>query len=285
MLKEIITIFKICLREKLSLKPHLMLRINEPAMAMDFEDQVRGFEMASAFDGPLASVQCFAAYNASRAIKNSKKILELGCGTGHVVTKIAFMNPDKHFIALDLSQEMLNQAQKLAKKMQLTNIEFELGDMTDLSRFESRGIDAVTSSLAFHHLRSLDDLIKTFKAVSSVIGLNGAFSFYDLGKIKFTESINDLISLHKNHLPVYKEDTINSYLAAFTLDDFKKALKLSQLDKRSHLTQTKIIHSFMKANTELMKLDSDQESRFKELFHELSTQNKFLFYVLRLYFS
>lgn len=282
-MNELLSIVKICVRENFTSQPNNQ-RINEPTMAMTMEEQVKGFEIASAFNGPLAPLQCFAAYNASRAIRNATKILDLGCGTGHVITKMAYMNPDKKFIALDLSEGMLEQAEKLAKKMNLTNIEFHLGDMTDLSKFIDQRIDAVTSSLALHHLRSEEDLNKTFVEVKKLLGNTGAFSFYDVGRLKFKRSIDDLISMHNNHTPVYIEDTINSFLAAFMKTDFDNALKVSGLSERANLKTTMIVPNFIKANSKLEPLSKNQRQRLSSLLGGLNFSNKFLFYVLRGYF-
>ncbi|MBY0414799.1 MAG: class I SAM-dependent methyltransferase, partial [Bdellovibrionales bacterium] len=263
-MKDLITIAKICFRERIFSSKDSFIRINEPEMAMSLEEQVQGFEVASAANGPLAPVQCFASWNASKAIKHSTKILELGCGTGHVVTKMAYMNPDKKFIALDLSEGMLRQAENLSMAMGLENIEFFLGDMTDLSQFQNCGIDAVTTSLALHHLRSEEDLIKTFKSIKKLIGEEGAFSFYDLGKLKHQASIVDFISMHDNHTPVYIEDTMNSFQAGFTKKDFSKALVESGLKKRSTLKVTLVVPAFLKAHSELHPLDQIQKARFNK---------------------
>lgn len=282
-MKDLITILKICCRENFA-SQGISPRINEPSMAMSLEEQVKGFEIASSNIGPLAPVQCFAAMNASKAISKAKKILDLGCGTGHVVTKMAFINPDKEFIALDLSPGMLEEAKKLATSMGLKNIEFRLGDMTDLSQFRNQNIDAVTSSLALHHLRSVEDLTKTFKSAKELIGEKGYFSFYDIGRLKSKESIQDLISLHTNHTPVYVEDTINSYQAAFVKSDFEQALKISGLWEQAFLKATLLTPTFIKANTAHSRLSHDQSRRLDELVSKLNFKNRSFFNVLRFYF-
>lgn len=282
-MKDLVTLLKIIVRENLTPKPYND-RINEPTMAMTFEEQITAFSFGSSVAGPLASIQCFAAYNASRAIRDAKRVLDLGCGTGHVLTKMAFINPDKYFFALDLSPGMLEEAKKLAHSMGLSNIEFHLGDMTDLSRFENQNIDAVTSSLALHHLRSSEDLIKAFKGIKKVLPTNGQFSFLDLGKLKFKKSIQDIISLHNHNLPVLKEETINSYLASFSKEEFYNALNAGGLNERAKLSTTLFVPLFIKINTSLKKLTNDQEKRLYEIIGQLSVQNQFLFKVLRFYF-
>ena len=282
-MKDLITILKICCRENF-VSQAISPRINEPSMAMTLEDQVKGFEIASSHEGPLAPVQCFAAMTASKAIVNAKKILDLGSGTGHVITKMAYINPDKQFIALDLSPGMLEEAKKLAKNMNLKNIEFRLGDMTDLTQFENENIDAVTSSLALHHLRSAEDLTKTFCEVKKIIGNSGMFSFYDVGRLKSKESITDLISLHNNHTPVYVEDTINSYQAAFVKEDFDNALKVSGLWHQANLKATMLTPTFIKANSLHYALGEQQQKRLKELVSKMSFKNRSFFQILRFYF-
>lgn len=105
--------------------------------------------------------------------KNIKSILDLGCGSGiH-----AEMLYDKGYdiLGVDLSQEMLIEARKSAKKSN-KKIEYKCQNITELSI--NNKYDAVTS--LFHvvsYLNSNEDLIKTFKNINNHLNKGGLFIF------------------------------------------------------------------------------------------------------------
>jgi ubiquinone/menaquinone biosynthesis C-methylase UbiE len=283
-MKDLVILLKIMWREIFTLKEYTA-RVNEPTMEMGLEEQALAFKKGSDFAGPLASPQLLAAYFISRAIRDANVVLDLGCGTGHVLTKVAYINPDKQFVALDLSPAMLEKAKDLAASLNLTNVEFYLGDMTDLKFFADKNIDAIVSTLALHHLRSVEDLTKTFTEAKKILKGSGALTFFDIGRFKFIESIYNTIEFHKGDYPeVLKEDTLNSYLAAFNLLEFKAALEKSGLDLLVDLKATLFIPNFIKMNTPLKSLGREQRERIEILLNQLSAQNKQLYKILRLYF-
>ena len=73
-------------------------------------------------------------------------VLDCGCGTGPMLELLHQKYPDKHYIGLDLTPEMIKVAQ--AKK--LSNTEFIVGDSENLP-FAEDSFDAVICSNSFHH--------------------------------------------------------------------------------------------------------------------------------------
>ena len=72
-------------------------------------------------------------------------MLDCGCGTGPMLELLHQKYPDKHYIGLDLTPEMIKVAQ--AKK--LSNTEFIVGDSENLP-FAEDSFDAVICSNSFH---------------------------------------------------------------------------------------------------------------------------------------
>lgn len=73
-------------------------------------------------------------------------VLDCGCGTGPMIQLLHEKYPDKHYVGLDLTPEMIHVAQ--AKK--LSNTEFLVGDSENLP-FEEGSFDAVICANSFHH--------------------------------------------------------------------------------------------------------------------------------------
>ncbi|MDT1878833.1 class I SAM-dependent methyltransferase, partial [Acinetobacter baumannii] len=79
------------------------------------------------------------------------------------------MNPATRFIGVDLSAPMLERARELITRQGLTNVEFLHGDITDLSSFGDKSVDAVMSTMALHHLPTLDMLCRTYAEVARIL--------------------------------------------------------------------------------------------------------------------
>ena len=73
-------------------------------------------------------------------------VLDVGCGTGPVITLLHDKYPEKRYVGLDLTPAMIEVAQAKG----LPNAEFVVGDAENLP-FEDASFDAVLCSNSFHH--------------------------------------------------------------------------------------------------------------------------------------
>ncbi|MEH2067631.1 MAG: class I SAM-dependent methyltransferase [Nostoc sp.] len=110
----------------------------------------------------------------------SRRILELGCGTGELSLKILNSRPDTEVIALDYSPRMLRFAQeKIAAagyQQRWTGIEADFGDWANNpEKFNiGREFDGCVSSLAIHHLQ--DEMkLKLFELIAASLTQDGCF--------------------------------------------------------------------------------------------------------------
>jgi ubiquinone/menaquinone biosynthesis C-methylase UbiE len=102
-----------------------------------------------------------------------KKILEIGCGGGQ--NSIAFAKQGAIATGLDLSEEQLEFAKKLAERERV-NVEFIKGDMADMKGIESNNFDIVYTACAVCYA----PIEKTFKEVCRVLKKNGLFIFSEI---------------------------------------------------------------------------------------------------------
>lgn len=78
-------------------------------------------------------------------------VLDLGCGRGRALLKMAELFPKSRFKGIDISEEAINWAQNEAVKRELDNIEFEIQDATDFDRTADPEVfDFVTTFDAIH---------------------------------------------------------------------------------------------------------------------------------------
>jgi tRNA (cmo5U34)-methyltransferase len=110
----------------------------------------------------------------------TRRILELGCGTGELSLKILNRFPDVQIIALDYSPRMLQFAQTKITASEYesrwTGVQADFGDWANNSDKFDLGseFDASVSSLAIHHLE--DNMkFKLFQQIADSLSPNGCF--------------------------------------------------------------------------------------------------------------
>ncbi|MCC5600355.1 class I SAM-dependent methyltransferase [Nostoc favosum] len=110
----------------------------------------------------------------------SRRILELGCGTGELSLKILNRFPDAQVIALDYSPRMLQFAQNkitaAGYQQHWTGTQADFGDWADNPEKFDIGseFDACVSSLAIHHLQ--DEMkLKLFGRIAASLTQDGCF--------------------------------------------------------------------------------------------------------------
>jgi 2-polyprenyl-3-methyl-5-hydroxy-6-metoxy-1,4-benzoquinol methylase len=78
-------------------------------------------------------------------------VLDLGCGRGLALMKMAEMFPESKFTGIDISEDAINWARAEIIRRELNNIEFEIRDASDFNRTaEPEAFDFVTTFDAIH---------------------------------------------------------------------------------------------------------------------------------------
>jgi 2-polyprenyl-3-methyl-5-hydroxy-6-metoxy-1,4-benzoquinol methylase len=116
------------------------------------------------------------------------KVLDVGCGSGKIMVKLASLYPNSTFTGLDLSGEAVTYAQKEAKTAGLKNIEFKVQDLSDFDKTApSEEYDFITTFDAVHdQAKPLNVLIGIYKALKN----DGVYLMQDIsGTGKLEEDI------------------------------------------------------------------------------------------------
>jgi len=101
-------------------------------------------------------------------LRSGIRVLDMGCGRGRAILKLAKLFPESHFTGLDLSEEAISWGRSQAKALDLPNVQFEARDASDFDRTaEPDRYDLVTTFDAVHDqakpLSVLKGIHKTLK--------------------------------------------------------------------------------------------------------------------------
>ena len=78
-------------------------------------------------------------------------VLDVGCGRGRAITLLAELYPHSNFVGVDLSAEAIEYATREATKKGLSNVDFQIRDVTDFDQQDSqRRYDFITTFDAVH---------------------------------------------------------------------------------------------------------------------------------------
>lgn len=142
-------------------------------------------------------------------------LLELGCGTGNITSKLNGYN----IIAMDNSDEMLSLARE--KSFGRRNIRFLQGDIRDFSL--NKDFDMAIAVLdVFNYITEYDDLLTVFDLVYKHLKKDGLFIFDVNSAYKISEFIGNNIFSDEVDDTLYvwqgsfdEETKINEYLLTF----------------------------------------------------------------------
>jgi SAM-dependent methyltransferase len=100
---------------------------------------------------------------------DGKRVLELGCGTGH--NAVALVRQGAKAIAIEPSEQLASHARRLAE-LDRARIEVRVGDYADLAFVRAESVDIGVSAGA---LGEVDDLDRVLRQVHRVLKPNAVF--------------------------------------------------------------------------------------------------------------
>ncbi len=157
------------------------------------------------------------------------KLVDIGCGAGNVLIKIAKALPHLDLNGLDMSIEILELARKKAIKNGFENkIEFKPGSGENLP-FEDNSVDFIVSTLSLHHWL---EPIRVFNEIERVLKDNGVFLLFDFRRDarKFFHGFLKFVTKIIVPKPLKKiKEPYGSISAAYTPLEFRKIIEKTKL--------------------------------------------------------
>jgi ubiquinone/menaquinone biosynthesis C-methylase UbiE len=124
-----------------------------------------------------------------KALKPKKSEVALDVATGTGFTAVALAKLVGHATGIDLTDEMLSQANLLARDEGCTNVRFELGDALEIN-YPDSSFDIVTTRRATHHF---GDVPRFLREARRVLRPTGRLGIVDMSPPEGAEALSNRI--------------------------------------------------------------------------------------------
>lgn len=106
------------------------------------------------------------------------KALDVGCGQGRIITRLAELFPNSHFVGIDLSAEAIAAADREASARGLSNVEFIAADLSDFHETaEPEAFDLITTFDAVHDQAAP---LKVLQGIERALKRDGVYLMQDI---------------------------------------------------------------------------------------------------------
>ncbi|MDA0667776.1 MAG: class I SAM-dependent methyltransferase [Planctomycetota bacterium] len=146
------------------------------------------------------------------------RVLDIGCGPGHIALQLVTQKPELEVVGVDLSENMLKIAEEhKAVCAQGDRVEFLIADAKGLD-FPDDSFDTVCSNSILHHI---PDPVPFLREAWRVLKPGGVFLIRDLFRPDDVAAATALVDLHAANEAEYARELFHASLcAAFTPDEF-----------------------------------------------------------------
>ena len=201
-----------------------MKRRPEPEL-MDSEAQTAAYAAADFSESNSLFTERFTGR--FPGLPASGRMMDLGCGPGDIVFRMARAFPNWQITGLDAGENMLRCArQRLAGEQGCSNVEFRHAYLPD-ETLEPGSCQALISNSLLHHL---PDPLVLWQTVVQLAAPGAAVQVMDLFRPHSEDEAMRLVDHYSGDEPeVLREDFYNSLLAAYTVEEIADQVAQSGL--------------------------------------------------------
>lgn len=179
----------------------------------------------------------FAARGISRLLPKGGTLLDLGCGSGRLLARLARARPDARIIGLDLSEPMLETGRNTLEQEGLSDrVQLRHGDITTFDANLDEHVNTISCNFALHHMPTEEVASRCLEAIARARSRTGcAVWIYDFARLRHPRSWPALISMLTLPGPVIHNDAIESERAAFSAAEMATLLEGAGLGDLEHV--------------------------------------------------
>ena len=179
------------------------------------------------------------------------RVLDVGCGPGHVALLLVTMNPALEVVGVDLSTQMLRIAEEhRAISAHAERVRFELGDAKGLPYVDA-SFDCVCSNTILHHI---PDPVPFLRECSRVLAPGGALLVRDLYRPASAAVARALVALHCGGEDARAQELFRASLhAALTPAELQEAAVRAGLEDFEIVTDSDRHMSLQRRATERLR--------------------------------
>jgi len=156
-----------------------------------------------------------------------RRVLDIGCGPGDVMVRLATARAGAHITAVDGSRAMLSLARAAVNDAGLNDRITLLQGLVPGLPLAARSFDAVLSKDLLHHL---PDPTVLWSEAMRLGGPGATVYVMDLMRPDTPDAAREIVeTIAGDEHPILKEDFYASLCAAFTVDEVKAQIKDSRL--------------------------------------------------------
>jgi tRNA (cmo5U34)-methyltransferase len=184
----------------------------------------------------LVPLHQYSALALSDLLPERGTLVDLGCGSGRLLARLAQGRPDVRLIGLDLSEPMLDIGRQLLTQEGLADrVELRIGDITSFDAQLSECPDVVSCNLALHQLPSEELVSRCLEAIRRTRERTGcAIYISDLARLRNSRTWPAMLSNMHLPGPMFRRDGIASERAAFTFAELTNLLQQAGLADLQH---------------------------------------------------
>jgi tRNA (cmo5U34)-methyltransferase len=209
-------------------------RVPEP-MVMEEPQGVREYDEIGG--SVQVGIHHFNALGISRLLPRGGMLLDLGCGSGRLLARLAHGRPDARLVGLDLSEPMLQTGQRLLEREGLADrVELRRGDITTFDAELPEPFDVVSCNFTLHQLPTEDLVRRCLEAIARFRSRTGcAVWIFDFARLRHPRSWPAFASIVNWPGTAVHHDALASEQAAFTLDELTAMLERAGLTDIEHV--------------------------------------------------
>jgi SAM-dependent methyltransferase len=221
-------------REKLTRAGRQRVVGGEPAV---MEDQQEVLEYDQCGAEAEVGLHRFSARAISRLLPEGGTLLDLGCGSGRLVARLARGRPDIRIVGLDLSDPMLELARGHMESGRLSDrVELRRADITAFEAEVPDGVDVISCNFAIHHLPETEMTKRCFETIGRTRSATGCgIWLFDFARLRNRRTWPAMTSMISWPGPAVLSDAIHSEESAFSFEEMTQLLDKAGLGDLEHV--------------------------------------------------